>query len=179
MLLHQGLYSTTRGCEPCAWIWESPKTYLDQNARHPVLHNCAVHADVVRDHGQPARHGFDQVVRKHLGSRGEKENVPVGVRIRQPVAAGVAQDPCTFCERKVSVLYIACIGRCMDNSQSNRSEQLPALEVKQSGGFGKRARPYLDVSIPVQLPPRPRQIRPVPRHDDFELGQVVQLAGFL
>ena len=40
-------------------------------------------------------------------------------------------------------------------------------------------RPYLDVSIPVQLPPRPRQIRPVPRHDDFELGQVVQLAGFL
>ena len=81
--------------------------------------------------------------------------------------------------QKVLVLYTACIGRCMDNSQSNRSEQLPALEVKQSGGFGKRARPYLDVSIPVQLPPRPRQIRPVPRHDDFELGQVVQLAGFL
>ena len=34
-------------------------------------------------------------------------------------------------EGKVSVPCWACIGRCMDNSQSNRSEQSPALEINQ------------------------------------------------
>ena len=37
--------------------------------------------------------------------------------------------------QKVLVLYTACIGRCMDNSQGNRYEQSPALEIKRGGGI--------------------------------------------
>ena len=49
-------------------------------------------------------------------------------RKRQPKAS---RPPSAIVTRKVSVSCWACIGRCMNNSQRNRSEQSPALEIKQ------------------------------------------------
>ena len=50
--------------------------------------------------------------------------------------AHVERSPDTvFVTRKVSVhllgVYWTCIGRCVDNREGNRSEQSPALEIKQ------------------------------------------------
>jgi hypothetical protein len=48
----------------------------------------------------------------------------------------------------VGVLYIAmywtCIGRCVDNSRGNRSEQSPALEIKQRVCAVCSALPFTD-----------------------------------
>ena len=62
----------------------------------------------------------------------------VRIAHRDRYAVGPRKDTRTelTVKQKVSpesagVLYCACIGRCMDNSQGNRSEQSPALEEKQ------------------------------------------------